>query len=260
MKINFKEKAKISRRTVTALIFVVSAAILLGFLIHGIFWVQHVRNFRIVGDSQYRNDFLIELSGIEYGEPLYGLDTEAAEKRIREGAPQLKSVRVKPAFFSTLVIEVEAEKPKYFAQISGDYFLLNEEFRVLEIAKSPDSYQRLMRISLPDIKTAMLGEKIEFNKEKSEKIVNEFLEEIARMNFGDYKVTAIGLEDRFHGVYIVLDGRLKIILGDTNSITEKVALALECLYSHGDTHPFAEINVSAAESGIPYRELEFIEY
>ncbi len=260
MKMGLKNKLKISRRTVTALIFVVSAAILLGFLIHGLFWVQHVRHFKIVGNSDYRNDFLIELSGIEYGEPLFSLDTEEAEKRIREGAPLLKSVRVKPTFFSTLVIEVEEEIPKYFAEISGDYFLLNEEFKVLELSKSADAYQRLMRISLPDIKTAMLGERIEFKNDKSERIVGEFFDEIEKMNFGEYKVTAMGLEDRFYGVYIVLDGRLKIILGDTHSATEKIALALECLYSHGDTHPFAEINVSAAESGIPYREVDFIEY
>ena len=260
MKISLKNNLKISRRTVTELIFVVSAAILLGFLIHGLFLVQHVRHFKIVGSSDYKNDILIELSGIEYGEPLFGLDIEAAENRIRDGAPLLKSVRVKPTFFSTVIIEVEEEKPMYFAHISGDYFLLNEKFRVLEIAKSPDLNQRLMRISLPDIKTAMLGERIEFKTDKSERIVREFFEEIGKMNFGEYKVTAIGLEDRFYGVYIVLDGRLKIILGDTHSATEKVALALECLYSHGDTHPFAEINVSAPESGIPYREVDLIEY
>ncbi len=262
MKLKMPEKPKISRRTVTALVFAATVTLLVALVILSIFMIQRVREFRIVGETRYSESFLSEASGIELGEGLFSIDSAAAEERILEKAPRLKSVKVRPGFFSAVVIEVVEEKAEYYSYINGDYYLLSADLRILERSKSSDSYAKeAVKLSMigGNITSAIEGDHIEFSSEKAKEELEAFIAKIKSMNFGDYGVTALGFEDNvWRDAYIVLDGRLKIILGDPDSIDEKITVALQCVASSEKNYEYAEVLVSDM-SEVSYRKVDFIE-
>ncbi len=265
MKFKMPPKPKISRRAITALIFVATSLVATVFFAFSLFTVQHVWNYRIAGETSYDAEYLIEACGVERGSALYFEDHAAAEKKLLLAAPRLKKVNIRPGIFSTLVIEVEEEKGAYYSQINGDYYLLSADFRVLEMSSSSEAYKsEAKRFELydNDIVSAIEGQYIEF---KNEKIKSELLglaSEIESMDFGDYGVTSLGfVDDIWRDGYIVLDSRLKIIFGDTVSAKEKIGFALTYIYESGISYEFSQIIVTESGDGYTayYKQMDSVE-
>lgn len=265
MKFKMPTKPKISRRAITALIFVPTTAVALTFLIISVFLIQSVKGFRIVGDTVYEEEYLIENCGVEIGEKLFFKNRAEAEKKLLEAAPRLKKVKLRPALFSTLVIEVEEEKAAYYTEINGEYYLLSSDLRVLEMSKSSDKYaEEATRFELysNDIKSAIEGEYVKF---KDERVLNEvlsFAEELADIPLGEYAVTSFGYEDGVtRDAYAVIDGRLKIIFEDSETAVEKIGFALTFIYESGIKYEYSQIIVTEGENGYEayYSETENVE-
>jgi len=264
MKFKMPEKPNISRRTVTVIIFAVTIPLALLCLIFGILFLCRVGDFRIVGETpHYTADQLIEASGIEQGERLYFINSAEAAENIKKAAPRLKNVKVMPFFFTTVMIEVEEEVPKYYSYVNGDYYLLSEDFRVLESANTSAGYKSEGAIGLSfhstDIKKVVVGEYVEFADEKAENKITSFISEIKGMSFGDYGVTALGFENNVWGdAYIVLDGRLKIILGKPEDMSKKIFEVLRYLAESEEDFEFAEI-MAIDINEISFRRVDSIE-
>jgi len=265
MKLKMPPKPKISRRAITALIFVPTAAVALTFLIISVFLIQSVNGFRIVGDTVYEDEYLIENCGVELGEKLFFKNRAEAEKKLLEAAPRLKNVKLRPALFSTLVIEVEEEKAAYYSEINGEYYLLSSDLRVLEMSKSSDAYaEEATRFELysNDIQSAIEGEHIKF---KDERILNEvlsFAEDIAEIPLGDYAVTSFGYQDGVsRDAYAVIDGRLKIIFEDTDTAVEKIGFALTFINESGIKYEYSQIRITEGKNGYEasYSEVKNVE-
>ena len=265
MKFKMPPKPKISRRTVTALIFVVSAALVVFLMVISAFAIQSVKHFKISGETSYSAEYLIESSGVELGEPLFFKNRVDAEQKLLSEATRLKNVKIKPSFFSTVIIEVEEEQGSYYSMINGEYYLLSKDFRVLEMSESSDAYAKeAVRFSLygRDIVSALEGEYIEFSDENTKEELFTFLREIESIPFGDHGVSSLGFEDNvWRDAYIVLDGRLKIIFGDLNSVKEKIGFALKFIYESEITYDTAKIIISEGENGYEayYSEAESVE-
>lgn len=263
MKFKMPEKPNISRRLVTWLIFAITVPIVLAGLILSAFYVQHVRSFRLVGETRYTCEELEAVSGIEMGERLFSIDRTSAEKAIKENFPRLKNVRVKPVWFSTVVIEVEEETAKYYSNISGSYYLLSEDFRIIEVAANDDDFAKeAVKLSLneKDIATAVEGKHIEYVSEKAENKMIAFIEEIEGMSFGEHGVSALGFEvgGTQMDAYIILDGRLKIVFGDTDNIPKKIEKALGLVAGRDKDFERGEILIYNIKE-VSFREVDSFE-
>ncbi len=265
MKFKMPPKPKISRRAITALIFVVTSLTAGVLFAISIFSIQSVRHFTLVGETVYGEEYLIESSGVLLGEELFFADRAEAEKRILEAAPRLKSVKLRPSFFSTLVIEVEEEKGVYFSEINGDYYLLSQELRVLERSKSPDKYKaEATRFELysNDIASAIEGEYVKFKNDRVKREVLAFAEEIESIPLGDHGVTALGFVDNVdRDAFVVLDGRLKIIFTGTDNAKEKIGFALTFISESDKKYEYSQIRIVRGEGGYEgyYSQLENVE-
>lgn len=263
MKFKMPEKPKISRRLVTWLVFAITVPLILAGFVLSAFYVQHVRSFRLVGETRYACEELQAVSGIEMGERLFSIDGASAEKAIKDKFPRLKSVRVRPVWFSTVIIEVEEEKAKYYSNISGSYYLLSEDFRVIEMAESDYEFAKeAVKLSFneKDISKAVEGKHIEYVSEKAEEKMLSFIEEIEGMNFGEHGVSAFGFESggTQMDAYIILDGRLKIVFGGIDGIPKKTEKALGLVAGRDKDFEFAEILIYNIEE-VSFREVDSLE-
>ena len=267
MKFKMPEKPNISRRAVTVLLFALTLPILLASFIFGMFFLCRVGDFKIVGEiAHYSEEELIEATGIKAGERLYFIDSAGAESALKENFPRIKSVKVSPSWFTSVKITVEEESPKYYSEVNGDYYLLNEDFRVIDMSKSFGEFKdEAIMLSFQTsgaytFKEAVLGERVVFVSEKAEKKMSDFIEEIESFDFGDFGVSALGFRDggTQFDAYIVLDGRLRIILGNTTDIPEKIRKSLQRLAEQDADFEFGEIIVYDINE-ISFRKIDSIE-
>ena len=266
MKLKMPEKPNISRRTATAIIIAVTSAVLLGFIIFGIINLGHVGSIRVEGESHYSDELIIELSGIKVGDKVSSLDLRKIEENIVLGAPRIKSAKIDPGLVGDLAIRVEPEVPRYYmALATGEYFLVSDGFRIIDMSPDPEEYEKMgvIRLTLPEVSSAMVGDYIEYKgKTEEEREANRdrarsFIAKIEEL-CGDY-VTAVGFEDIYTGVYVVLEGKYKIELGNMNDTERKIEAALETIKAHGEEKGCAVVN-AANYSEIYYKSVENIEY
>lgn len=266
MKLKMPEKPNISRRTATVIILAVTSAVLLGFIIFGIINLGHVGSIRVEGESHYSDELIIELSGIKVGDKVSSLDIGKIEESITLGAPRIKSVKIDPGFFGDLAIRVEPETPRYYMALDTDeYFLVSDGFRIIDMSPDPEEYSEMgvIRLTLPDVSSAMVGDYIEYKgktekeREENRKRARDFIEKIEKL-CGDY-VTAVGFKDIYTGVYVVLEGKYKIELGNMKDTELKIRAALETVKAHGEEQGCAVVNASIY-SDIIYKPVENIEY
>lgn len=265
MKFKMPQKPKISRRTITALIFVLTTGLLLLLTAVSAFSIQRVGQFKVIGETRYSDELLIESSGVALGEGLFFRDYSDAEEKILKSATRLKSVKISPAFFSTLVIEVEEEVGTYYSYINGDYYLLSDGLRVLEMSKSPEAYSseaKKLSIYSNDISTAIEGEYLEFTDEKVNDEIKKFIDEMNSIPLGEHGITSLGFEDTlWRDAYVVLDGRIKIIFGDTEGASDKIGFALRFIYESKITYEYSKIIIMEGKNGYEayYSEVEAVE-
>ena len=266
MKLKLPEKPNISRRTATVILLSVTSAVLLGLIIFGIFNLRRVTGISVSGNEHYTDELIIELSGIKSGDKISDIHTANVEKSITSGAPRIKSVHIDIGLFGGVSIKVVPEQPKYYMTLpTGEFFLISDEFRIIDSSMSSHEYESLgiMRISLPRIGSAVVGDYIvykgdtEEEREKNRQRADDFLEKVYGL-CGDY-VTAVSFEDIYSGVYVVLGGKYKIVLGNMNDIEKKLTAALETVQAHGEEKKCAVIDaVNYGE--IFYSSVDKIEY
>lgn len=220
-----KLKSREGRRRAAIITIAVCSALLVLFAVFDVFSIQHVRWIIVKGESPYTNDEIIAASGIEEGKLLYSIDKKETERKILEGAPYISKAKIVRAF-GAVFIKVTADKPKYYTEVSGEYFILSEDLRVLERRLTKGDAENLTKLILPELSTVVVGRHAEYGVSGKNDYVLETLEFFSSVYEGE-KLTEVGLSGRFDGVYAIFGDRIKIIFGSVENLDEKVARVKE---------------------------------
>ena len=107
-----------------------------------------VREFSVVGISEYERAEIIRASGVKPGEMLYSLDKKDIEKRVLEECPYLASVKVKTVFPNKLQFQVEGKQARWYIDVSGTKYSLDVNLVVLDEIVETDG---LIKLVLPNV-------------------------------------------------------------------------------------------------------------
>ncbi|MBR2387711.1 MAG: FtsQ-type POTRA domain-containing protein [Clostridia bacterium] len=167
-------------------LLVIMGVLLLLLSLHFVKRFIPAKSFEIIGESTYEPIDLAKGSGIELGDRIFRIDTEAAEERLLVSCPYLESVNIKRTLFGKVKFEVECYEPVWYVEVAGDCYVLDRELRVLEeTADREGLYERdLIYLTLPHLKNAIVGETVVFGNsdgeiEETQKIMDIILSSAA---------------------------------------------------------------------------------
>ena len=247
---SFKEKLKSreGRRRAATITVAVFSVLLVVFAVFDVFSIQHVRWIVVNGESRYTDEEIIEASGIKTGELLYSVNKKETEQKILDGAPYVKKVSIIRAF-ATVFINLTSDEPKYYTEVSGEYFILSKDLRVLERRLTKGDAENLTKLILPELSTVVVGRYAEYGETGKNGYVTETLGYFSEIYKGE-KITEIGLANRFDGVYAIFDDKIKIIFGDADNFEElkdKASRAQEIFEKNRSSDEKTVINVTSKD-------------
>ena len=238
------------KRTMVRKILLIALTVLLCVLalVSGFFTVRRfmkVGSFQVVGISRYEAEDLIGASGVKLGDRLYAIDEKEIEERMIKNCPYLESVRVEQRFPSKLRIIVTEKTPRWYLEIAGSKYALDNDLVVLTQTVKTDGMTKLI---LPDVKSALYGELPSFGD--SETTVRKTLEVISAVRESPFRnrLTEVDLSSRWD-IRLVVDGRFFVSMGDMTDFEAKL-LAVERILDSDRLAGSAggEIDVSVPDS------------
>ena len=177
-----------------------------------------VQKFSLSGISEYELEDVVAASGVRRGDRLYLLDCDEIEKAILEKCPYLSSVEVKRSFPNQLTFTVEGRLGLWYIEIAGARYALDGDLYVLDSTEKTD---RMTRLELPNLKSAIAGELPSFGASEVE--VKKTLELISMLRESPLKarLTAADLSDRT-SIVLEVDGKYRVLLGDASDFESKL--------------------------------------
>ncbi len=193
------------------------------------------------------DDYLIrESSGITKDQNLCFIDAQAVENAIIMQYPYVKSVDVQLHFPSTVTLVIKEETPTYYFELCGEYFILSESLRVLEITDDlanrtvPDS--ALISLKTLNVAYAVAGRQIVFEDEDYYTYAQKMLSTFERSAIAEH-ITLIDFSDKYN-IYIIYDHRFRIEFGTADDISSKITMAQKIVEVFED-HDTGVINVES---------------
>lgn len=246
----------------------------LGLTFGSMAWV--VTDLRVEGAVGYNGDELLVASGIQIGDRMLGFDASAVEKQLQTKCPLLATVEVERAMNGTVSISVTEEKRfLWTSHYQNQYLLSADTLRVIAVDTASDAWQSMnaQYIGLPEEAWLQVGETLTYRyltypaegeaadaevmtpsgqtAEAYFRYVGTVRDAILNSSLGT-RVTGMELGDRYD-LWFLLDGRIKVYLGNADSLTYKLSQAELVLSRQQSTNSKAVLDVSDPAQ-VSYRE------
>lgn len=218
----FMRRNRTKKRFARFLYTLLFAAIVIIFLIICLNFFFRVEKIEVVGTARYSADEIISLSDISPGVSIFSVSGKDLAG-VTEKLAYIKNLRVVRKFPDTVVITVTEDEPWYYTELYGEYFILSDEFRVLErVAQKPDGGEyKLIELLLPQVDTVLVGNEVTFSADVSYKYVSAYVGALESSPMYEY-ATAFDLRDRFNLALIAKEIYL-VNLGNGDEIATKFA-------------------------------------
>ncbi len=223
---------------------------LASFLILSLTVFFNINTFEVSGNKTYSDAKVIEATGLEQKDNLFRLNKFKIADKMVVDLPYLSSVNIYRKLPTTLCIEVQETKASLVAYNNGMFVLMDNDFKVLEVRKKlPKGPAYLIGVKLSE---ATIGKTAVFEKEPLQQIVSTLLNGITN-HFDADKVSAIDVT-QLHALRLYYDNhRVKILLGNTERLKEKLQMAQNVIAQNGLTEQ-ARIDITGADAAY-YRVL-----
>lgn len=203
------------------LTFIILALVIVAGITLSMTFLFKIEKFEIDGTSTYSQQDLETAFGIAAGENIFSFDIEKIESKMSAALPYAETVTVRRRLPSTIVFKTTEAKESYYTENpDGGYVVLSEQLKILRLAAEPP--QDLPLISGAEALLPKAGNMLESAAEGKLEGIKTTLTAISSeglVPFSTLDVTNI-LEISF-----VYDKRAKVILGTSNDLENKLALA-----------------------------------
>lgn len=177
-----------------------------------------VKNITVQGESPYSYEHIVAVSDIEPGMKMKQIDSRATENAILDNLPCISDVSVKKKAGGEVIIDITPEKVVYVASISGERYVMSDEFRVLCLQGEVVLEHSLLEIAFPEIKRAIVGQKIEFYDDSE--YIDDFLEVIGGSELAA-GTAFIDCSDKY-GLKLLYENKYTVCFGDLENISLKL--------------------------------------
>ncbi len=210
----------------------------------------NIRSFEIAGNTAYTKDQIIGAAGLKEGDNLFRLNKFKIADRLAVSLPYIESVEIYRKLPTTLCMNVTECRACFVAGRAGSYVLLSDKRKVLAVTeKLPSGVAYLIGDTVKEPKpgyTASFGE-------AAESYLGEVIDAVLAVFPAD-KIGAIDLTDRYN-LRLYYDGdRVKILLGNTEDLLDKLQMAKEAV-DKNSTVEKARIDVTDSKKAY-YRVLD----
>ncbi len=184
-----------------------------------------VKTVQIEGSGRYTEDVILEALGVEKGNNLYSFDVEEKEKELVRKLPYINGVTIERKLPSTVIVHIKECKPTLYVDLEGENYLLTESMQILEYTQDETKLQGLVRIDMePEtVARCIVGENLIFTDKRTGDVVEEAYSTIVSYGL-EKRVSSIDANNRF-GIYLTVDGKYKVYMGDIGEFSTKLAFA-----------------------------------
>ena len=231
-------RKKRTRMTVSRRLLTILAALMLavsfGVIIVAVFF--RVSEIRVSGNTRYNDQDIIDASGIEYKTNLYLIDGTSVASSIISQFPFVKTVKIDRRLPDTVVLEIESDEALFYVEISGQYFIISRDMRVVGIEQSVEEvekrYPETRRLLVPDVSEAVVGREIVFVRTSYSEEVRKLAAFLLASDIYE-KVTTFDVRDKF-AVKLIYDHRIKATMGDSSDFDLKLRFLGKIIEDIGD--------------------------
>lgn len=208
-----------------------------------------VRSIEVKGNTHTTEAEILSAAEISIGTELIGTDWQAVVSRIETRCPVRATLKIGLTKVTIEITELEAMCFEY-----GDlWFSVDNKLRVLTSSDSRESYDGLPEVKLPTLAYLCMGEQLTFaNSEIDRSYICSMLELFNEQGITD-RVEQLDVSEKYNVSY-VLDGNLKIVLGQVKELDEKLDLVQDILARKELADSYAVVDVSNTKKTI-YRPI-----
>jgi hypothetical protein len=196
-----------------------------------------VKNIEINENERYSYDEILQASSIVLGEELYGIDANQSKNNIKDILPYTETVNIKRIPPSTVNIEIETAKGFFGINFGGDYYIISENFKIVEKIKiignkaaESDFYppDGIITFETDTVKKCYFGEEIEFFDSDIYDLLKEILQIREKNEKAFSRITAIDVTNKFK-VVMNYSNKIMVNFGVFENISSKILNSFEII-------------------------------
>ena len=234
MNLKLTEKSSVGKLKKTVILACVTIGAL-ALIIFGMY-MDKVKEIYVEGDlTAYNETMIIEASGIDIGDSIFGKTAFGVKHRIKKNIPMTEKVKIRKNVFTGRVkIDIEFSEFDYFIKYGSNYYAVNEKLVVMDKRSSKSEYFALgaRYIEIPDVCDPVIGKALIFEdtvpEDKDDKDVvdieeYQYIYDILRIaseseSYGEMNVLL--LEEKFN-ISAVYSEKYRVYIGNFNQIDIK---------------------------------------
>lgn len=213
----------------------------------------------VTGNIKYSDEEIISACGFDSSTNLFGIDFDDTSAAIKKQLPYIDSISFERKLPSTLLIKVNEDAPTFYTEISGDWFILSNNLRIISRYDSKGSVEiqdlGLIRIMLPEVSYAVTGEEMRFVRDANRDFIIKFIDQLNEINLIP-DIQCIDASDRYHICIYSSNGRFKILVGDASELDVKLLFTSKVIDSAFGEMTVATINAEQTESVVVLKQNE----
>lgn len=218
------------RRQNSFIIFIMTAsAILITFA-----FVRYcrVKLVTVRNNAEVDTGAILERANIKTDKHLFSISLNKIETAVLGTSPYIKSVEVKRALPSEIVIEIEEYEADFCVEILNHYYLVSDTLLILEeIPESEAASHPSALLTLPEInmdeKKFGIGKKIVFVEKENDEFIAQTLKTVTQSFLAD-SMTSLSLHEEANIIAVVND-RYTLRLGNKKELAKKIAMCKESI-------------------------------
>jgi len=232
------------KRTVVIAVGVVALAFAVCMLINILIGV---RSIEVVGTNLSTDEEIASVAGISTGSGYFSYNTGRSENKVLENIHCISEIKISRSVFGKVKITVTEKKAVWYVEMYGEYYALSDSLEVIRSSDMRDTFinKGLVRLDLPEVKSAILGKTVEYADEDRDcSYIPEFLSDITDSQlYKDGRIDHVDIETKFNNIFVVCDMRYKVKLENHRSTQEKLE-SVESVIAALQSQVKCEINIS----------------
>lgn len=225
-------RRRASRKKNIFISVIVVMALIVLFVLFAMTVFCRIDTVQVEGGGRYAVNDVIAVSGLQTGDNIFTIKKEAVEEKITSTLVYIGSVEVSHKLPSTVILKLTETNARYAAQVSSDYVLFDKTGKVLENNSPvlPDGC--LPTFGLVTIGTT-LGEPVSTEEDPAFRALLMLDQAIDAS--GIQGLTSVDVSDP-NNMTAVFENRATLLLGDTDSLRDKLLLADEVIRRENQTN------------------------
>jgi hypothetical protein len=210
------------KRALMIALVVTAFVVLLTLLVYKMFFV--VSEIRVVGDSTYTPEQIIEASGVAEGDGLYSFSSRVAMENTTLRLPYINALQVDRAIPHSVTFTVSEEEAVFWAEVYGETRALSATLRVLDEIDEKEAGERgLIHLRLPAVESAVSGRVIVLQDERNMNRIRSVLTVVMESSLFE-RITAVDLRSYWE-LYMISDDCYRLEFGSTEDVAGKLRVA-----------------------------------